>query len=557
MTGGDALVSTLLAHGVSQAFGVPGESYLAVLEALRREQRRIRLTITRHESGASFAADAYARLSRRPAAVFVTRGPGATNAGIGIHTAAQDSVSVLLFIGHVPSVAKGREAFQEIDYHRMYAPIAKAVLEPPSPGAVAEVTARAARLAVAGRPGPVVVVLPEDITEGDAGDGPLPRAGACPETAPAPEAVARAVDLVRAARHPIAISGELVAFEGASDALVRFAEASGAGVVTAFRRQDTFPNDHPHYLGHFGIGRTRAQREAWAACDLAIAVGARLDDVTSEEFAFLRDDQRLVHVHPDAGILARWRADVAMVADARAALDAMTALLRGGTSPERRAWCERVHAAYLAHSTPGGVTALGAVDPARVVEAVAARVGPEAVITNDAGNFAGWVHRYYRFTRPATQAAPGSGAMGYGVPGALGARLARPGSPVVCFVGDGGFLMTGQELVTAVQEGLPVKVIVGDNEAYATILMHQHRRIGPDALYGVHLRSPDFAAVARGYGAAGFTVNKTAELGDALDAALAHDGPALVHVRLDVRDISAAGPLGPAGADRAQGGPDR
>lgn len=557
MTGGDALVSTLLAHGVSQAFCVPGESYLAVLEALRREQRRIRLTVTRHESGASFAADAYARLSRRPAAVFVTRGPGATNAGIGIHTAAQDSVPVLLFIGHVPTGVKGREAFQEIDYHRMYAPIVKAVFEPPSPAAVAEVTTRAVRLAVAGRPGPVAVVLPEDVTEGDAGDAPIPGGAARPQTVPDPEAVARAVDLLRAARHPIVISGELVAFEGATDALVRFAEASGAGVVTAFRRQDTFPNDHPAYLGHFGIGRTKAQREAWAACDVVIAAGTRLDDVTSEEFTFLRQDQRLVHVHPDAGILARWRAEVAMVADARPALDAMTTLLRGDAPPARRVWCEPLHAAYVAHSTAGGVTALGAVDPARVVETVAARVPAEAVITNDAGNFASWVHRYYRFTRPATQAAPGSGAMGYGVPGAVGARLARPTSPVVAFVGDGGFLMTGQELVTAAQEGLPIKVIVGDNGAYATILMHQYRRVGPDALYAVHLTSPDFATVARGYGAAAFTVNKTEEFGDAFDAALAHDGPALIHARLDVRDISAAGPLAPADAPDARGGSSR
>jgi acetolactate synthase-1/2/3 large subunit len=546
MTGGSALVQALLAHGIDQAFCVPGESYLAVLEGLRQEREKIRLVVNRHESGVTFAAEAYGKLARRPAAALVTRGPGAANAAIGIHTAAQDSTPLLLLVGHVPTAVKGREAFQEIDYHRMYAPIAKAVLEPSSPMAVAEVTARAARLAVAGRPGPVVVVLPEDVTEGDAGDAGVPAGTGRPRTAPAPDAVAAAAALIRAARRPIVIAGEMVAFDDATAALVRFADASGAGVVTAWRRQDTFPNDHPAYLGHFGLGRPAFMKAAWAECDLVLAVGTRLDDITTEEFTLLRDDQRLVHVHPDAGVLARWRADVSLAGDPGLALDALTAHLRPGGAPaERASWRAGVHAAFVAFSTPGQVAVRGAVDPAVVVETVSRCLPDDAVVVNDAGNFAGWVHRYHRFRRPATQAAPSSGAMGYAVPGAIGARLARPEQTVVAFVGDGGFLMTGQELVTAVQEELPVKVILGDNAAYGTIVMHQHRRIGRHALYGVELKSPDFTAVARGYGAAAFTVEKTAEFADALDAALAHPGPALVHVKTDVRDISAAGPLDP------------
>jgi acetolactate synthase-1/2/3 large subunit len=543
MTGGDALVQTLLAHGVDQAFCVPGESYLAVLEGLRHARAKIRLVVNRHESGVTFAAEAYGKLARRPAAALVTRGPGATNGAIGIHTAAQDSTPLLLLVGHVPTGAKGREAFQEIDYHRMYAPIAKAVLEPATAKAVAEVTARALRLTVAGRPGPVVVVLPEDVTEGDAGELTVAPAGARPRPGPAPEAVAEAARLIRTARRPLVISGEMVALDGATPALVRFAEATGAGVVTGWRRQDTFPNDHPAYLGHFGIGRAPFQREAWAECDVVVAAGTRLDDITTEEFTLLRDDQRLVHIHPDPGVLARWRADVALAAETGLALDALTAALAGGAPAERVAWRERLHAAFLALTTAGQVIARGAVDPARVVETVSRRLPPDAVVVNDAGNFASWVHRYHRFRHPGTQAAPSSGAMGYAVPAAIGARLARPDRTVVAFVGDGGFLMTGQELVTAVQEELPVKVVLGDNAAYGTIVMHQYRRIGRDALYGVQLRSPDFAAVARGYGAAAFTVEKTAEFTEAFDAALDHPGPALVHVKLDVRDISAAGPL--------------
>jgi acetolactate synthase I/II/III large subunit len=543
MTGGDALVATLLAHDVRQTFCVPGESYLAVLEALRREQSRIRLVVTRHESGATFAAEAYGKLARHPAAVFVTRGPGATNGAIGIHTAAQDSTPVVLFIGHVPTAVKGREAFQEIDYHRMYAPMAKGVFEPVSAADVGEVTARAIRLAMAGRPGPTVVVLPEDVTEGEAGDAAVPKAPERGGTAPSRDAVARAVALLGAARCPIVISGEMVAFDDATDALVRLAERSGAAVVTAWRRQDTFPNDHRAYIGHFGIGRASFQREAWKACDLVIAAGSRLDDITTEEFTLLRADQRVVHLHPDPAVLARTRSEVAVAADTASALASLADAITTPPPAERLDWRERLHAAFTAFTKAGQVPVHGAVDPSRVVEAVAAQLPPEAVITNDAGNFASWVHRYYLFTRPATQAAPSSGAMGYAVPAALGGALAHPGWPVVAFVGDGGFLMTGQELVTAVQEALPIKVILGDNRAYGTIAMHQHKRLGPEALYGVHLTSPDFAAVARGYGAAAFTVEKTAEFPDAFAAALRHRGPALLHVKTDLQDISAAGPL--------------
>ncbi len=546
MTGGEALVATLIAHGVEQAFCVPGESYLAVLEGMRRERARLRLVVNRVEGGVTFAAEAYGKLARRPAAALVTRGPGATNAGIGVHTAAQDSTPLVLLVGHVPSRVKGREAFQEIDYHLMYAPIAKAVLEPVAAADVADCVARAVRLSVAGRPGPVVVVLPEDITEADAGDGPAPRTAGRPAGAPAPEAVERAAALVRAARHPLVIAGELAAFDAATPALIGFVERAGAGVVTAWRRQDTFPNDHPAYLGHFGIGRAPFQREAWRDADVVIAAGARLDDITTEEFTLLRPDQRLIHVYPEPAVLSASGAEVALLGHTALALEALTRALGGAAPPPaRREWCRRHHAAWETFTTPGQVPVRGAVDMAQVLGVVTAALPPEAIVVNDAGNSAGWVHRYHRFRRPATQAAPCSGAMGYAVPGAIGARLARPDRPVVAFVGDGGFLMTGQELVTAVQEGLDVTVICCDNSAYGTILMHQAKRIGPDAYYGVELRSPDFAAVARGYGAEAFTVEKTAEFEDAFRAALRHPGPALVHVKTDYRDISAAGPLGP------------
>ncbi len=543
MNGGDALVATLLAHGVDTAFCVPGESYLAVLEALRRERARLRLITNRHEAGAAFAADAYGKLTSTPGVVFVTRGPGATNAAIGVHTAAQDSTPLVLFIGQVPTSQRGLESFQEIDYRLMYGPIAKAVIEPESAAEVAAVTARALGLATAGRPGPVVVPLPEDVTEGDAGQaaipGPAPRA----ESKPSEGALAAAVELIAAARRPIVVSGELVAFEGAHDALAAFAAAAGAGVVTAFRRQDTFANDDPAYFGHFGIGRAPFQREAWRDCDLVIVAGNRLDAVTTEDFTLVRDDQKLIHIHVDAGVIGRTRApDVAIAADVRPTLAALAKALPPPPN-ERPAWRDGVNQAYRRFSCDGPA-ALGEVDMAAVVKAVAARLnGVDHVITNDAGNFASWVHRYFPYTLPYGQVGAGSGAMGAAVPGAVAAKLARPGATVVGFVGDGGFLMTGQELATAVREGLAIKIIVCDNGAYGTILMHQHRFAGAGAYHGVELTNPDFAAMGRAYGVPAWTVERTAEFAPAFDAALAHDGPALIHLKTDIRDISAYGPL--------------
>lgn len=537
MDGGTALVETLIAWGVDTAFSVPGESYLPVLAAIQRASNRIRLVTPRHESGVTFAAEAYGKLTGRPAAGFVSRGPGATNASIGVHTASQDSTPLLLFVGHVPTATKGREAFQEIDYHQMFGKIAKAVLEPEHTRQIPDVTAHAVALSTSGRPGPVIVVLPKDVTEGDAGAAVIPRPGLPVRTTPDPVGLREAARLIDAAARPLVLAGEMVSVEDASRALGAFADACGAPVIAAYRRQDVLPNDHPAYAGHLEINSVAYQNKLFAEADLVIVAGARLDGITTREFGLIRPDQRLIHVFPDRDVLARWRSDVALAADVGATFEALAETV-APPAPGRSAWREAAHAAFCAFATPGTIEIHGSVDLAAIVAEVERQLPEEAVVLTDSGTFARWVHRYYHFRRPHTQAGPMSGAMGYAVPGALGAALAKPGLPAVAFVGDGGFLMTGQEIATAAQHGLPVKVVVCDNGAWGSIMVSQQRRYGEEGVFGTRLASPDFAALAKGYGLPGFRVERTEQFAAAFAEALAVDGPALVHLALDERDIS-------------------
>ncbi len=537
MDGGQALVETLAAWGVEAAFAVPGESYLPVLAALQRRANSIRLVTPRHESGVTFACAAYGRTAGKPAVGLVSRGPGSTNASIGLHVARQDSVPMLLVIGDVPTASKGREAFQEIDYHKMFDGIAKAVFEPGAAAEVPDKAARALELASAGRPGPVVLVMPKDISDGDAGapaiPPPAPRAALLPDA----DAVAGAARLIDAARRPVIVAGELIAFEGAEQPLAEFAEASGAAVTAAYRCQDAIANSNPAYIGHLEINRDAFQERAWQEADLVIAAGARLDGITTRDFSMIRDDQTLIHLHPDADVLARWPSGLAVRADAGPALEALTAAIAPG-GPARRAWRAALHDAYRRFSLPGEVAVHGRVDLAEAVAETRRQLPPEAVVITDSGTFARWVHRYFRFDAPRTQAGPMAGAMGYGVPGGIGAALARPGAPVVVFVGDGGFLMTGQEAVTLVQEHLPVKIVVCDNNAWGSILTSQQTRYGEAGIFGTRLNSPDFEAVGRAYGLHASRVRETGEFPAAFAAALAHPGPALIHLELDERDIS-------------------
>ena len=526
-TGGDALVQTLLDHGVDTAFGVPGESYLAVLEALRAAQERLRFVVTRHESGATFAACAYGRLARKPGVAFVTRGPGATNGAIGLHTARQDSVPLLLFIGQVPSGQRGREAFQEIDYHRMLGPMTKAVFEPQTPQQVADAAAEAHAIAMDGRPGPVAVSLPEDVTEGAAGNAPPPRPRSRSARPPVPAAVDDIAGRLARAERPVVIAGEMVGFEGANEALAAFAEAYGVGVFSSFRQQGVIPCAHPAYLGTLGLALPPYQEALLAEADLVLALGTRLDLATTVDDRVIRRGALRGPCLP--GCATRWPPPVAglqVCSDIAPVLDGLIAVAPEAPPAPRSAWRAAQRAVFdgfrqksAASRARRGRSRRRRADARR---AGAGRTPPSSTTpaTSPPGCCA-----TYPYEHPLAQAAPAVGAMGYAVPGAIGAQLARPGKRVVALAGDGGFGMTGQELITAVGNRLPIVVLVCDNGIYGTIAMHQHNRYGADATYGIALDSPDFAAAARAWGADAWTVAATEAFAPALEGALAAARP--------------------------------
>ena len=546
MNGGEAVVAALLEHRVTMAFCVPGESYLTVLEALRQEKNRIRLVLNRHESGSTFAAEAYAKATATPGIAFVTRGPGATNASIGLHTAKQDSTPLVLFIGHVPVREMGREAFQEIDYPTAFGPLTKKVIEVLRPEDCAAATAEALGTAMAGRPGPVAVILPEDVTEN--GVGALKIAPARPRVALEPDAtaIAEVVRLVGEAHHPVIIGGEQINFENAHGALARFAEATGAGVISAFRRQDILAHDHEANIGHFGLRLTPYQKNFWNETDLVILAGARPDGATLQGHTLLREDQTVIHIYPEAAAFNETDPTVAIEADILPSLELLTADLPETPPSGRLVWRAERHKEHISQATPGldpNADCLGDIDIALVIAHLSRRLDHDACLVNDSGAFASWLHRHFTYRAPRTQFAACLGAMGYGVPGAIGAQLARPSSQVVTLAGDGGFLMTGQEIVTGVQQKLPFVVLLFDNGMYGSIATHQYRRGGIDALYGTVMNSPDFAALTEAYGGAAWRVERTEDFSAALDAALAiNDRPSLLHIKSDMRNLNADGP---------------
>jgi acetolactate synthase I/II/III large subunit len=536
-SGGQILVQSLLAQGVDHVFCVPGESHLAVLDGLYDARDRIRLIVCRHESGASNMADAYGKLTGRPGIALVTRGPGATNASIGIHTASQDSTPLVLLVGQVPRGFADREAFQEIDYRRMFGQMAKWVAQVDDPRRVPEYVSHAFYAATSGRPGPVVLALPEDMLTEQA------EAAAAPHyqrvaAAPAAEQIATLSALLGAARRPIAILGGSGWTNPACADLRRFAEAWQLPVACAFRFQDLFDNDHPQYAGDVGIGINPKLAARIREADLALALGPRLGEMTTSGYTLFEvpvPRQTLVHAHAGAEELGRvYAADLAIHSGVPELAAALAQLGPAAPPP----WADETAAAraeYVAWNTP--VRVPGPLQMAEVVRYLRERLPPDAIVANGAGNFSAWVHRFYRYRRFKTQVAPTSGAMGYGVPAAVAAKVVHPDRIVVAFTGDGDFLMSGQELATAVQHDLPVILLLVNNGSYGTIRMHQERQY-PGRVYGTRLDNPDFAAYARAFGASGEVVETTEQFPPAFERALSAGRPALLELRLSEEVIT-------------------
>jgi acetolactate synthase-1/2/3 large subunit len=535
-TGARLLVDALRIHGADTVFCVPGESYLAVLDALH-DANSIRTFACRQEGNAAMMAEAYGKLTGEPGICMVTRGPGATNASAGLHVASQDSTPMILFIGQVGREMMEREAFQEIDYRRMFGQMAKWVAQIDDPRRVPEFVARAFTVATAGRPGPVVLALPEDmlVETADVPDaGPYRRV----ETAPAPQAMAEFRGLLAAASRPLVLLGG-GAWDG--DAVARmqsFAEKNDLPVAAVFRRQDRFDNGHPNYVGDVGIGINPALQKRVQEADLLVVVGARLDEMTTGGYELIEipvPKQKLVHVHPSAEELGRiYQPALAIHASPRAFAAAAASLPPVDPAPWRRAR-EQARAEYEAWQKPPRVA--GALQMGEIIAWLEERLPPDAILTNGAGNFATWGHRFHRYRRFGTQLAPISGSMGYGVPAAVSAKLRHPDRMVVCLAGDGDFLMSGQELATAVQYDAPMIVIILNNGMYGTIRMHQERHY-PGRTMATDLKNPDFAALAKAYGAHGETVKRTEEFAAAFERAVASKKPAVLDLHLDPEVIT-------------------
>ncbi|MFQ5763379.1 MAG: thiamine pyrophosphate-binding protein [Rhodospirillales bacterium] len=534
-TGGQILVEGLRTNGVEKVFCVPGESYLAALDAFH-DVPEIQLVVCRQEGGAAMMADAIGRLTGRPGVCFVTRGPGATNAASGLHIAFQDSTPLILFIGQVARGYSEREAFQEIDYRRMYGQMAKWVGQIDDEARVAEYVSHAFHLATSGRPGPVVLAVPEDMLTARAVPADIGPAQAI-QAHPGPADLDTLRGLLAKAERPFVIVGGGGWSAEACARFLSFAEKNALPVAVTFRCQDKFDNLHAGYAGDMGVAINPKLAQRIRDADLLMVVGARLGEMTTGGYALIdipKPKQTLVHVHPGAEELGRvYQPTLAINAGMSAfadAADAMAPVENGW-----RAWTEAARDDYLAWTEPPAIP--GQVQMGEIMTWLNDRLPDDAIMCNGAGNFSVWVNRFYLYRQFGTLLGPTSGSMGYGVPSAVAAKLEHPERTVVAFTGDGDFLMTGQELATAVQYGANVVVLVGNNRMYGTIRMHQEKEY-PGRVSGTDLVNPDFAALARAYGAFGEVVEKTADFQPAFEAAIEAGKPAVLELRIDPEAIT-------------------
>ena len=537
-TSAHALLNVFHANGIDRVFLVPGESYLGVLDALL-DFPEIDTVVCRHEGGAGYMAVADGRLTGRPGVAMVSRGPGASNAAIAIHTAQQDGVPLILLVGQIPKRDLRREAFQEIDYQKMFGSIAKWVFEATEPQQLAEAAYKAIRMATSGTPGPVVLVIPEDIQQQRVEQPQwklTPHAPALPD----PDTLAALEKQLRQATRPLIIAGGMFERPGGRAALNNFAQAWGIPVAISFRRQDIFPQTNPLYAGELGLATSPAQLEAFQESDLILALGTRLGDVTTQGYTFPvlpRPEQTLVHCYPDDHIVGlHYTADYGLVCDPVQLVKAITPDAAPAVPPERAAWSQRLarihdeHAAWPTRPTSHGIAF------SKVVRSVSEQAPSNAAICVDAGTFAAPVYRYFRFRDDQRLMSPLSGAMGYGTPAAVAHALRHPDQKTICMVGDGGFMMTGNEMIAAVQYRLPIIFILSNNNSYASIRINQEHAY-PGRVSGTSLLNPDFRAMADAFGIRAVTLDHDADIDKVIGEALAADGPMFIEVRTDLSSV--------------------
>ena len=531
-TSSHALLSVFESHGIDRVFLVPGESYLGILDALC-DFPGIDVVTCRHEAGAGFMAVADARLTRRPGIALVSRGPGATNASIAVHTAQQDAIPLILVVGQVPRADLRREAFQEIDYGRMFGGIAKWVFEASDPGQIAEAAFKAVRIATSGTPGPVVLAIPEDLQQQQV---PLPRWTAQDQLYAQPDAATlrELLRRIEAAERPLIVAGGRFEASGGRAALAALAEAWHIPVALSFRRHDLFSNRHPRYAGELGLANTQEQIDAFRQSDLILALGTRFGDITSQGYRFPdlpRPAQTFVHAYADDHIVGlHFAPDFGLVCDAIALARALTPEAKPAPASNRLAWARRLKEIQQVHAAWPQRRAEDGVDFAQVVQAVRAQASDDAIVCVDAGTFAAPVYRHFGFLPTQRLMSPLSGTMGYGAPAAIAAQLRYPGRQVICLVGDGGFMMTGNEMIAAVERKLPILFILANNSSYASIRIQQEL-LYPGRVAGTRLFNPDFAQVARAFGLRAQRVVRAEDVAGAIAGALAAEGPGFIEIK--------------------------
>ncbi|MBP1155109.1 MULTISPECIES: thiamine pyrophosphate-dependent enzyme [unclassified Paenibacillus] len=539
MTAAKAIVEVLLREGVEKAFCVPGESYLSVLNALY-ETPQIELISGRHEGGVSFMAEGYAKASGKVGVCFATRGPGATNLSIGLHTAHQDSTPMVAFIGQVERSFRGREGFQEIDMAEYFSHLVKWTVELNDAHRVTEIVHRAFHLAKSGRPGPVLISLPQDVLD-EVAEMEFQETEILSNPRPDHQAVVRAKEILQQAKRPVIIAGGGVTGTKSARELVELADKLQAPVATAFRRFDAFPNQHPYYIGQLGVGAAPYLVECVREADVVLALGTRFSQITTQNYTLLASNTKLIHVDISPDELNKvYRPALGIVADSRNfMLDLLAELGESSQSESREAYIQGQRKKYEQYSEVRATSGQDYVNLEAVMGDLMAHLPSNTIFTSDAGNFYGWMAKHYRFQEEGTFVGPTSGAMGYALPAAIGAKVAQPEKTVVAYAGDGGFMMTMQELETAVRNRIPVLAIVANNNMYGTIRMHQEKHF-PERVIATELSNPNFTEIMVSMGGHGELVEKNEDFVPALQRALASLKPALIEVRIDPQQVSVA-----------------